>query len=355
MEFEPLLVRAFRSFVMAMFATTIVCPSAAAPLPKLVVVRAPEANDCPDAPALATAVENQMQRPALDLTSDASLTTTYEVQIARSADGYEASIRSGDFIRNLTAPGSSCTELSDALALTLAILLDNEASNAEIVDVPAPPAELSPPVELPLPAELPLPPDVPALLLRQTPPRQTVRLAKPTRTWGLGLTGGIAETVGFLAPFSVAWSGGVWFRYQTVSVRTGVFAIPSLVIDTKGPGVVETNLVTGHLRGCRQFPVKLPYFHFAFCGESFVGSVHAEGRQFSQNRAGNKPWVALGAGLSFQGPLVGPLAWALHGALVVPVVSQRFTAHPTDAPAVTLFEPPKIAGLLSFDILLSIL
>jgi hypothetical protein len=117
---------------------------AGAPLPRLVVARAPAASDCPDAAALAAEVARRMGRPALDPIGIEGM-PGLDVRFERQGDAYAAVVVVRGRERRLADPGPGCAGLADALALTLAILLDRDA-----------PPPLPPPPPL-----RPLPPSVP--------------------------------------------------------------------------------------------------------------------------------------------------------------------------------------------------
>ncbi len=170
--------------VLAVCAFSLVWPSVvvAAPLPRLAVQRAPSAADCPDAPSLAIAVERVMERRGLDPVSTSGAPTGAGVppgdgrtgaprrcpvtrprspgdtgkgcappgdapRSARNAGGaprartglaelevrfrdgatHTAVLQAGGRTRQLSSEvGASCVELVEAVALTIAILLDSD-------------------------------------------------------------------------------------------------------------------------------------------------------------------------------------------------------------------------------------
>jgi len=321
-------------FVAATGVTSIVHPAVAAPLPRLVVDRSADAADCPDAATLALAVERQMQRPALDSTNEPSsedaAASVYEVHIARSADGYAATIRSGDMTRDLSDPGSTCGELADALALTLAILLDNEEPPP--VSPAPPPKSLEPPV-----------------LLRPTQPPVTIRLVKPVRDWDVGVDVGLGAAFQFLSPVSFAFMGGSYFRYRKALFGVGIFGIPRASAGDGGLGTVDLQLYTGTLHGCGRILGKPSGVHLSLCGQTFFGAIHGQGRGFPINRGGTRPWFALGGMGLVEGPVRGRLGWSVRAGLAVPVISQRFTSTRPEGSgetSVTLFEPEKVVAFI---------
>lgn len=327
------------SFLIALVLSLVPSAAFAANLPRLVVHRSPEAMDCPDGAALALVVEKQMQRPVLDPSPESAGTSVVEVTIARSKAGYSATIRSGDLSRDLSDPGSTCAELADALALTLAIMLDNEPM--VISDKPADPA--------------------PTLKSPSLPPIAVRLILPPTHRWNMGLAGSLGETIGFLTPFSFAISPEAWFRYRAASFSIGAFLLPWATAGDSSTSV-HLQLWTGFLTGCGRLAGQTSHLHFDLCGQSFLGVVHGEGVGFAINHQETKPWFGLGGMGVLEGPLVSRLDWFLRLGLTVPIVTQRFTGsrtegtvdNPTEVSRL-LFEPAKFAGYLALGVRWTIL
>lgn len=328
-------------------------PAKAAPLPRLVVVRPAEAGDCPDAPILAAAVERQMHHPALDPMSSDPSAPLYEVTLAHGDDGYAAVIRSGESTRELSDPGSTCTELADALALTLAILLDSDPSPPP---PPPPPPPPSPPVE---PKVIPAKPilDVP-----QSRPGVQVRIL-PQRTWHFGVDIGTGKTLGVLTPWSNAVDGGIFVRRERFTIGAGVFAIPSVAIqDFANRGVANVYLVAGRLDLCGRIAGNANNVQFAICGQTLVGAVHAAGSGYPENRQGSQPWVGLGPMALLQGSASTFAGWSFKLSVTAPVVHQRFISNRIDGIGAdaretifTIFESSSVAAFMVAGIHFTIL
>lgn len=315
----------------------------AAPLPRLVVVRSAEASDCPDAESLASAVERQMQRPALDPKSEDPSGAVYEVRIVRTREGYAATLLAGDQTRDLSDPGSNCAELAEALALTLAIVLDSDPA-APPAAQPEAPAQATPPPSAPRPSPRPAP---------KAPASAPLASSSSARRLHADVSLGLGETVGFLSPVSFALLGDAWLRYGRASFGAGVFFLPSNTITNADAGHVDLQLLTGSAFLCGLVWKSSASIRFSLCGSSLLGAVWGEGSGRPQNRRAAAPWVALGS----MGLLEGHLAWRLGFSLrlgaFVPLLRQRFTATRLEGvgaeaqgKTVTLFEPPPIAGFL---------
>lgn len=301
----------------------------AAPLPRLAVDRAPDAADCPDAQDLAAAVEQHMQRPALDAagTEDAAgadlSAAVYQVRIFRSEDGYSATLQAGDLTRQFSDAGSRCDELAGAVALTLAILLDSAPAarpkpSAAVRSKPARRAAASPAPASPAPLRRSVLGDV-------------------------GIDAGAAATLGFLAPLSVAFTSELSFRFPSVSLGVGALVIPPRTVEV-APGTVEVWLAAGAIRLCADVAGDADRAHLALCGQGLIGGIHGTGTGYAPDRKGSAPWLALGpAGLA-EGPIAGPVGWSLRATCTFPILASAFTVEqPSGAGSaprtVTAFSP----------------
>lgn len=282
-----------------------------------------------------------MKRPALDPASEDRFAPLYEVQILHTEEGYAAIIQSGGLARQLSDPGSTCAELAEALALTLSILLDSEA--------PLRPAPQPPPV-----APQPPPPQPPPV--RQPPPPPP-----PVRKrWDVSADLGVAQTLGFLTPFSWGFSGDVSLRFRAFSIGAGALWLPTRTLDVP-PGTVDINLVAGTLRGCAALLGDLDAARLSLCGQPILGVIQGQGSGYAPDRSGSAPWFALGAGALAEGPLVGPIGWSARATVAIPLWSQEFTVdrrEGTGAQAVvrpvTAFEPAPVGALLGLGLRVTI-
>ncbi|WP_433926705.1 hypothetical protein AB3662_27745 [Sorangium cellulosum] len=333
--------------------------SAAPQRPRLAVHRAPSAADCPDAPSLAAAVERVMKQPALDpvstpaaadgapaaagsaaaaadgapaaaapapsLAGDAPSTAgaaapgagtppsadgvpEYEVHFLRTETTYTAVLQAGGRARQLSSEaGAACGELVEALALTIAILLDSEPAPAPPPAAPAPPPAAPEPV---VPARRPAPP----------PP------ARQPPSWDVSAELGAAGTVGMLDPFRAAATGGVSLRRRAWSAGLGAVWLPRQDIDIE-PGVASIGLVAATARGCATIAGELDEVRLSACAASMLGAVHGAGKGFSPNREDSALWFAVGGSAIAEGPLFGTpaLGWSARATLLAPIARARFT------------------------------
>ncbi|WP_437520890.1 hypothetical protein WME79_27995 [Sorangium sp. So ce726] len=330
----------------------------AAPLPRLAVQRAPAAADCPDAPSLAIAVERVMERRALDPVSTAGPPTgagdapanaggappgdtstngggapagetpanaagalasaggAAELEVHFLYDGttYTAVLQAGGRTRQLSSEvGASCSELVEAVALTLAILLDSEPpAPAPLAPTPAAPARVQAPVA---PAPAPVAP---------APPRPPPRAARGDVSMELGA----AQTVGMLDPFRAGAMADVSLRRRAWSAGVGGVWLPPQ--DTElAPGVVSLGLGAATARGCATIAGALDGLRLSACAAAVLGAVYGSGKGFAPDREASAPWFALGGSAVAEGTLLGSsaLGWSARATLLAPVARARFTVE----------------------------
>ncbi|WP_437292928.1 hypothetical protein [Sorangium sp. So ce426] len=342
----------------------------AAPLPRLAVQRAPAAADCPDAPSLAAAVERVMERRALDPVStagpptgagaptggtanaggapsgdpstnarsappgdtpanaggalaSANGATELEVRFLHDGATYTAVLQAGGRTRQLSSEvGASCGELVEAVALTLAILLDSDPpAPAPVAPAPAP----SPVAPAPAPVAPALAPAAPARApVVPAPPPPPPRAARGDVSMELGA----AQTMGMLDPFRAAAIADVSLRRRGWSAGVGGVWLPPQ--DTElAPGVVSLGLGAATARGCATIAGDLDGLRLSACAAAVLGAVYGSGKGFAPDREASAPWFALGGSAVAEGTLLGSsaLGWSARATLLAPVARARFTVE----------------------------
>ena len=332
------------------------------PLPKLVVTRSAEANDCPDAPTLAEAVGKLMGKlPALDTTSEgAQGAAGFDVEIAKAEDGYTAIVHpraEATAERRISDPGRTCEGLAQALALTLAMLLDKDqpppAPGARTAEGPGPGP--------PKPAPKPLPP-APVV------PRG------PRRNLGLAIDDGADNSVALLDELAWAFFGEVEYRISPAwSIAGGVLYLPTDAFeagsvearDPDNPPHIDFSVVAGTLRGCGFFLQGSPTGgrwppRLGGCVLGAVGSLRSEGVGFSVSHPPSSLlWATVGAAAIAEQPIadfpiLGPLAVTARLGLLAPVLRHTFraTVHNQDT---DLFTMHPAGGFVELGVRMSIL
>ncbi|XXX72664.1 hypothetical protein WMF30_33950 [Sorangium sp. So ce134] len=231
----------------------------------------------------------------------------FEVHFHRADSTYTAVLQAGGRARELSSEaGATCDELVEAVALTVAILLDSQ---------PAPPPAPPPAAPAPAPAPAPVP------LAPPRPPPQAPR-------GDVSLEIGAAGTVGMLDPFRPAAMADVYLRRSAWSAGLGAVWLPRQDIEFT-PGVVSVGLVAATARGCATLLGELDGIRLSACAVSLLGAVHGAGKGFDPDREASAPWFAVGGSAVAEGPLFGTraLGWAARATLLAPVVRARVTVE----------------------------
>jgi hypothetical protein len=214
------------------------------------------------------------------------------VTVRREASGYGAVVRaegarSGE--RQLFAPGAACGELREAIAVTIALVLDH----ALALD--------SPRAAAPQHADAP----GPQWLLEG-------RLGA-----GAGLLPGVV-TLGALG-LEAGPSAGQW------AFGGGVFGVAPVTVE-HDPGTVDLSLWGAYARVCGLVAGSPRALRGSVCVLGAFGALGGRGRGYpSGNQQGYSPWVAPGVAASLRGPLGGALGWSLTATGYAPLVRGGFS------------------------------
>jgi hypothetical protein len=346
--------------------------AAAAGLPPLAVHRTEDSADCPDADALAAAVERQMKRPALDPGAAAPPygARGLDVQIYRSEAGYTAVIQAGGKTRQISDRGPTCAGLAAALAVSIAVMLDTD---------PLPP-EPEPPAPPPVPAipgggtaaipggDTPAVPagETPAVPAGETPaiPAGETALLGPAlvgpalhaddpptvgRRFHVSLAVAPVITVGLLQGFAGGVMGEADFRFGRFYVGGGVLALPGQSFAF-APGQVHLDLSAGFVRGCGAILADGDALRLALCAAPYAGVVRGVGSGFVTNRSASLGWAAAGASLLFDQRIWGPIGWGARAELVIPLLKTSFLIEN----AGEAFTPAPVGGAFDVELRLTI-
>lgn len=305
-------------------ATLAVAPSraqSAAQSAPLVVQRAPDAHDCPDATALAARVEKLTGRRALEPATEATDGFAFEVQILKSDDGYTAIVLAAGRSRQIADPGPTCESLESALALTLAILVDAD-------DTEPPPAPLPPPPPPPPPPPVPTP-AVTFVAPPPAPPEPPPRLlVSPSVGLAGGLSGSVAPALSLSAegrvvgPFSIV-GGFTWMPSQDFPL---------------GEGRVEVQLLFGHLAACAGAWGLFGRVRLGGCLQVNGGGLRGKGVGYPETREVVRPWTSFGlAGLA-DVAIAGPLFASARLGLFAVAPQEAFEVEGVGV----AFDPPPV-------------
>lgn len=276
-------------------------PSDATPTESfLSVTREAGAESCPDSEALAEHVRRVRGQQAT------SATAAYHVTFAFRAGVFRASIRVGSATgaRVLRDRGATCASLEQATALTLALLLDSDASALPPEEEELPPRALPVP---PKPEPVEPPPEEPA------PKRTDIKLT---------LGAGGAGLIGVLNPIAPAVLAEVGIGVARFRTNIGVLWVPEQTIDF-GPGTVDETLLSGVARMCLA-PWQSPGLRFDLCTGVYAGLLKVEADGYSRNDSASKAWLAVPLELALSTP-GAPMGVELGASALLPLRRNEFS------------------------------
>lgn len=262
-------------------------------LPQLSVERPADAVGCPDAPAVAAALRELTGREVVTTEAGAGAGERWLVTVRREGAGYEAVVRvegarSGE--RRLSAPGVACGELREAIAVTIALVLDH------------------------------------ALVLE--PPRAKAAPARPEKaSWGVSAEGRVGAAIGLLDGVGALVALGVDAgpRPGRLTFGVGAFGVsPSTVAYDQG--TIDLSLFGAYLRACRELVGAPRALRGGLCALGLGGALGGKGRGYpGNNRQAYTPWVAPGVSALLRGPLAGDFGWSLAATGYLPLLRNSFS------------------------------
>lgn len=346
-------------------ALTLLAPRAAKAepaLPDVVVHRTDDAADCPDSAALAARVDRHMKRPALrprkDPAGPGQERPSLDVQIYRSEAGYTAVVQTGEKTRQISDKGDTCRGLADAMAITLAILLDTEVPPPPLTPEPTPSA--APPRPLPaMPRVEAAPEPAPAQ------PARTQPFAAPPRTFRVVAGAGATVATGLLTQLSLGGTGYVGLGIGRIfSVEAGFLALPTQTIPyagkvkgaaTNATPTVDIELTSALLRLCATARIVTDATRAGLCAGALVGTVRGAGRGFVVNQTVTDPWAAGNLGAILEQTLFWRLSLVTRASVYVPILRRSFTVDNIEAGSDPVaFSPASVGAGLDAELRLSI-
>jgi hypothetical protein len=292
--------------------------------PALVVTRAPGAEDCPDATGIVMRVRTMTRDDPFASSPDASRDTWLEVEFAQTLAGYRAVItargrRQGT--RSIDDVGPGCASLSDAVAITLVMLLDPEVAGAKsgavTNDIPAPP-----------------------------PRDEATRAPAPTVSFGAEAAGGAVLGVLDHGGAFVEAGGRLGFGRSFALAFGGGFVFPDRA--TAPPGSVKLDLWYGYARFSGVVLAHGSTKLALFLGPS-LGSLGGASEGFEYAPEHRLLWVAGAFGVEAFALLSGPISWSARLSAIVPFRHEGFYVSDAGAPY-SAFRTPGLGGALSLGV-----
>lgn len=303
------------------------------PLASLQVSKSDGAKDCPDAAGLADRVAQIAGKPVLDPTPSSALRLSFSVQLTANKAGYSAVLRAKGTrsgVRNIADIGSDCSGLADALAVTLAIILDDERSAPPPAPNPLESFVVQPPApQSPTPTE------------SAPPPRETPTFWRPFV--GAGAALGILDTNALGAVAGLDINIG-----RLVTGLEVLWLLPHRF--DRGPGNATVDLVAVGFHACFQPETDPRRTHLALCAHFTEGRLHGAAEGFTINRSASRPWTAPGVAALVGGEVTSPLEWFVRAKLYFPVRRERFVIDNLG----TVHETPLLGALVAAGLALRI-
>jgi hypothetical protein len=296
----------------------------------LTVKRAPGAEQCLDAPALAQAVDTRLGRSAF---AGASPELRVTVTLERIPDGvWRAQLLLEDATgqalgrRELVSAEPSCAALDPSLALVVALLVDAP---------PAPPVEPPPPTDTSTapPPRPPLPPPTPIRIPRAPP--------EPEEPWRFGAALSAALSLGWLPSFSPGASLALSAEPPRLPelVAFAQFFAPRRT-ESAGENGVVVSLMRAGLAVCPSL-YRGSSVRIAACVGQTVGRVSARAFGFDENRRSADLAYAVEVGGLLQVSLVGPLVFRAFSGAEMPLSRNVYVSGPERA---VLFRSSPVAA-----------
>jgi hypothetical protein len=264
----------------------------------LIVTRGTGADDCPAAQGFAERIRAITANRTLQTDPRAETDTWVYLEITHDLGRYSALLQTRgrqQGSRALSDVSSNCASLSDAVAVTLALLLDAREQVSELVT-------------------------------RQ--PRSTPE--KPPRTssgseklrYGVVLGGGVG--LGLLA-VPTPWATGGLEAMLGHRLRLGIggaITLPQRLHYLQG--YTELKLAWGYARGCALALRSESGVELMLCVSPMLGALSGSGKRYDFSRTKRWSWFALSGGAQASGPLAAPSFWWLSLMAVAPLTLRGF-------------------------------
>ena len=240
----------------------------------LSVTREEGAESCPDTEALRVHVDRLRGHQT---TSEPS---AYRVRFSQLSGVFRADIEvgAGGGARVLRDRRATCASLAQATALTLALLLDSDAS--ELLPEKAEPEPIEPVVVEPRRARDQAPPE----------PERRTNAAHLTLSLGGGALFGVVQPVA--ATVQAELGIGV-SRFRT---GIGVLWMPTQTRDF-GPGQLRETLLSGVARTCLT-AARSAQVRFDVCSGIYAGLLKVQADRYTRNDSADKAWLAVPLGVA---------------------------------------------------------
>jgi hypothetical protein len=276
----------------------------------LQVARGEGASDCPDEVELIRRVASHRSVAPGAPPPGASQRQNIDVQLLREDGGYVAHVKvsgSGRGVRTLRSGGDRCEGLAEALAVSLALMLDEEAS-------PERPSLAASSAPLPIASG-------PASAAPASAPEGPARRREGAGQGSAGGGGrlGLSLRVGGALDAGLVVSSGE----RLALGLSATWVAPRAV--SHPPGAVDVSLWFLTARACARLLGSPGAPSGLLCVLGSAGVLGGDGHGYAPDQQVRRPWFALGGAALVEGRLRGPIGWALEGRALAPLRKETFS------------------------------
>jgi hypothetical protein len=275
---------------------------ASGPVARLSVTQDPDISGCSSPEEIATAVDRIVGRHVIDASNTSTAPATIQLHMRGGDQGITASLRAsgaGSGARELkTTPGQGCAELSLALPLTLALIID-------VIEVRM---------------------ERDRLATRLRKERTPLAPSAPNSAWKPTAEAVATAAFGVLHSTAPAYWGSLAVQSPGKhSVGLGAFWAPQQTFDY-APGRVGISIwaVTGQACGSL---ARWRSLGLTACGGPMVGQIRAYGAGYSSDGEVSRTWAAFEAEIGLRGGIWGALEWVVRAGGLATITSQGFTVE----------------------------
>ncbi|WP_394832235.1 hypothetical protein LVJ94_37540 [Pendulispora rubella] len=306
------------------------------PRVRLVYVRGPGTEKCPDERDLRNGVAARLGRDPFDDHAERMVTA----RVSRARKILRARIEvhgpAGELYgeRELSSKDKDCAELAEATELAIAIAIDPlGAMSPKPIVTEAPPTAPAP-VDEPHPPPAP-PPQAPARVAEPLPPPPPPP-ARPHLQFHA--EGGPVGSLG--AGPQVAVGGRLLVGLRRAPLSLGLEGrLDAPTTRSVGPGSIETSLMLAALVPCYHYSV------LAGCAILGAGALQSHGRSFDDSRDATTAVFMAGARLAVEVPLDGVLFLHLHSDLLAALSQTSVQVNQSE-----VWQTPRISGVLGMGL-----
>lgn len=267
---------------------------------RLTVDLGPGAKICADRTRIAERVNAMAGREAIREEADLGIV----VVVKKSPSGFRAVLqfhgpRQGT--RELIDATAGCVALGEAIAITIALVLDEEVENAPPIRITPKPAKrrIAPPA------------------LAEPAPRPAVN---PSFTFDILAV----QTAGLISGSNFAIYAGVDY-FLGAHATLGVFGlgvVPDRIVLPQGRLRVTLGMAGVPL--CYTTRTADRSLGLGLCGFAAFGAVVAQGQGLDRNETATVPWAGAGGSVAADGPMVGPINFVGRVTALVPLPRTEF-------------------------------